>query len=165
MWVGIDAHWVPRVLQSNLPVHFQTPRGTWDARISVCWGYTKPIWYSHNGTAGNISLTVKWLQLNLAVYIERCRMISKLTWIQTPLILCGWVTHICASKLTIISSDNGLSPGWRQAIIWTNARISLIGPMRTNLSETPIEILQEIALENVVRKLAAILPRPRCVNS
>ena len=42
----------------------------------------------------------------------------------------GRVTHICLSKLTIIGSDNGLSPGRRQAIIWTNARISLIGPLR-----------------------------------
>ena len=30
---------------------------------------------------------------------------------------CGRVTHICVSKLTIIDSDNGLSPGRRQAII------------------------------------------------
>ena len=29
--------------------------------------------------------------------------------------------HICVDKLTIIGSDNGLSPGRRQAIIWTNA--------------------------------------------
>ena len=33
----------------------------------------------------------------------------------------GRVAHICVSKLTIIGSDNGLSPGRRQAIIWTNA--------------------------------------------
>ena len=32
----------------------------------------------------------------------------------------GRLTHICVSKLTIIGSDNGLSPGRRQAIIWTN---------------------------------------------
>ena len=38
----------------------------------------------------------------------------------------GRVTHICVSKLTIIGSDNGLSPGRRQAIIWTNAGILLI---------------------------------------
>ena len=31
----------------------------------------------------------------------------------------GRVTHICVGKLTIIASDNGLSPGRRQAIIWT----------------------------------------------
>ena len=41
----------------------------------------------------------------------------------------GRVTHICVSKLTIIGSDNGLAPGWHQAIIWTSAGILLIGPM------------------------------------
>ena len=46
----------------------------------------------------------------------------------------GRVTHICVSKLTIIGSDNGLSPGRRQAIIWTNAGIMLIGSLGTNLS-------------------------------
>ena len=33
----------------------------------------------------------------------------------------GRVTHICVSNLTIIASDNGLSPGGREAIILTNA--------------------------------------------
>ena len=47
----------------------------------------------------------------------------------------GRVTHICISKLTIMGSDNGLSPGRRQAIIWTNAIILLIGPLGTNFSE------------------------------
>ena len=45
------------------------------------------------------------------------------------------MTHICVSKVTIIGSDNGLSPGRRQAIIWTNAGILLIGILGTNLSE------------------------------
>ena len=53
----------------------------------------------------------------------------------------GRVTHICVSKLTIIGSDNGLSPDRRQAIIWTNAGILLIGPYGTNFSEILIEIL------------------------
>ena len=39
-----------------------------------------------------------------------------------------------------IGSDNGLSPGQRQAIIWTNAGIFLIGPLKTNFSEILIEI-------------------------
>ena len=52
----------------------------------------------------------------------------------------GQVTHICISILTIIGSDNGLSLGRRQAIIWTNAGIILIGPMGTNFSEILIEI-------------------------
>ena len=50
--------------------------------------------------------------------------------------------YICVSKLTIIGSDNGLSPDRRQAIIWTNAGLSLlIGPLGTNFSEILIEIL------------------------
>ena len=52
----------------------------------------------------------------------------------------GRVTHICVGKLTIIVADNGLSPGRRQAIIWNNAVILLIGPLGTNFSEIDIEI-------------------------
>ena len=52
----------------------------------------------------------------------------------------GGVTHTCASKLTIIGSDNGLSPGRRQAIIWSNAGILSIGPLGTNFSEIFINI-------------------------
>ena len=39
-------------------------------------------------------------------------------------------SHYC-----IIGSDNGLSPGRRQAIIWTNARILVIRTLGTNFSE------------------------------
>ena len=52
----------------------------------------------------------------------------------------GRVTLICVDNLTIIGSDNGLSPGRRQAIIWTNAWILLIGPLGTNFIEMLIEI-------------------------
>ena len=51
----------------------------------------------------------------------------------------GRVTHTCLSNL-INGSDNGLAPDWRQAIIWTNVRILLIGPLRTNFSEILIKI-------------------------
>ena len=47
----------------------------------------------------------------------------------------GWVMHICVSKLTIIGSDNGLAPDRRQAIIWINAGLLLIGSLGTNFSE------------------------------
>ena len=62
------------------------------------------------------------------------------TWSYWSLTHWGWVTHICIGKLTIIGSDNGLSPGRHQAIIWTNAGILLIGPLVTNFSEILIEI-------------------------
>ena len=47
---------------------------------------------------------------------------------------------MCVNKLTIIGSDNGLSPGRRQAIIWTNDGMLLIGPLRTNFTEILIGI-------------------------
>ena len=50
-------------------------------------------------------------------------------------------THICVSKLTIIASDNGLSPGRRQAIIRNNAGILSIRPLGTYFNEILIEIL------------------------
>ena len=48
--------------------------------------------------------------------------------------------HIYVSKLTNIGSDNGLSPGRRQAIISTKAGILLIGPLGTNFVEILIGI-------------------------
>ena len=50
------------------------------------------------------------------------------------------VTHLCVGNLIIIGSDNGLSLGRRQVIIWTNAGILLIGPSWTNFSEIVIKI-------------------------
>ena len=52
----------------------------------------------------------------------------------------GWVMHICVSKLPIIGSDNGLSPGRRQAIIWTSVGILLTRLLGTKFSEILIEI-------------------------
>ena len=49
---------------------------------------------------------------------------------------CSRVMHICISKLTIIGSHDGLSPGRCQAIIWTNDGILLIRALGTNFSET-----------------------------
>ena len=57
-----------------------------------------------------------------------------------PLTHWGRVTHTCVSKLTIIGSDNGLSPGRRQTIIWTNAGMLLIRTFGTNFSEILGEI-------------------------
>ena len=51
------------------------------------------------------------------------------------------MTHICVSDLTSIDSDYGLSPGQRQAIIRTNARILLVRPLGTNFSELLVESL------------------------
>ena len=66
----------------------------------------------------------------------------------------GRVTHICVGKLTIIGSDNGLSPERRQAIIWTNAGILLIGPLGRNFSEILIEI-QTFSLKKIRLKMSS----------
>ena len=58
------------------------------------------------------------------------------------------MTHICVRKLTIIGSNNGLSPGRRQAIIWTNAGM-LMGPLGAKFSEILVEILT-FSLKNAV---------------
>ena len=63
--------------------------------------------------------------------------------------------YICVGKLTIIGSDNGLSPERRQAIIWTNAVILLIGPLGTNFSEISIEI-QTFSLKQICLKMLSV---------
>ena len=74
---------------------------------------------------------------------------------------------------TIIGSDNGLSPDWCQAIIWTSAGISLIGPLgpweqisvkfKFEWNKFKI-IIQENEFENVVSKTADILSQPQCLK-
>ena len=53
----------------------------------------------------------------------------------------GRVMHIWVGKLYIIGSDNGLSPGRRQAIIWTKAGLLLTGSLGTNFNEILSKIL------------------------
>ena len=73
------------------------------------------------------------------------------------------MTHICVSKQTIIGSDNGLSPGQRQAIIWTNAGILLIGTLGTNFSEILIEI-RIFSFKKMGLKLSPAKWRPFCLG-
>ena len=73
----------------------------------------------------------------------------------------GRVTHICVSKLASIVSDNGLSPGRRQAIIWTNTGILLIGPLGTNFSDILIDILS-FSFKKMRLKVSSVKWRPFC---
>ena len=75
----------------------------------------------------------------------------------------GRVTHICVGNLTIIGSDNGLSPGRRQAIIWTNAGILLIGPCGTNFSEILIGI-QTFSFQKMQIKMSSAKWRLFCLG-
>ena len=73
------------------------------------------------------------------------------------------MTHICVSKLTIIGSDNGLSPGRRQAVIRTNAGILLIGPLGINLSKILIEIYS-FSFNKMHWKMSSGKCRPFCLG-
>ena len=64
---------------------------------------------------------------------------------------------------TTIGSDNGLSSVRRQAIIWTNAGILLIGPTGTNFSEILIEIYM-FSSKKMHLKMTAAKWRPFCLN-
>ena len=75
----------------------------------------------------------------------------------------GRVTHISVSKQTIIGSDNGLSPGRRQAIIWTNAGILFIGTLGTNFSEILIEI-RIFSFKKMGLKMSSAKWRPFCLG-
>ena len=75
----------------------------------------------------------------------------------------GRVTPICVGNLTIIGSDNGLSPGRRQAITWTNVGILLIGPLGTNFSEMLIEIFT-FSFKKIHLKMLSGKWRPFCLG-
>ena len=81
------------------------------------------------------------------------------------------MTHICISKLTIIGSYNGLSPGRRQAIIWTNVNQcwnivnwTLRNKHQWNLNWNSNIFTQENAFKSVVCETASILSQPQCVD-
>ena len=75
----------------------------------------------------------------------------------------GRVMHICVSKLTIIGSDYGLSPGQRQAIIWTDAGILLMRTLVTNFSEKLREI-HTFSFKKMHLKLSSAKWHPFCLD-
>ena len=100
---------------------------------------------------------MSWLWCQVMPCIICCDVISR------TLTHWGWVMHICIVKLTIIGSNNGLAPEWRQAIIWTNARILLIGPLGTNFSEILIGI-QTFTFNKMHLKMSSAKWHPFCLS-
>ena len=91
-----------------------------------CLGYTccQGIWRGIPVTMYHM------VQCNMMRMTDKCPLLTH--W--------GRATHIFVSETIIIGSDYGLSPGWRQAIIWTNVAIFLIGPLGTSLNEISLKI-------------------------
>ena len=90
----------------------------------------------------SIAMTVSdHITINYKYIISDDDILKSIAWeIKPALTHWGRATHICIVKLTIIGSDNGLSPWRHQAIIWSNAGILLIGLLSTNFSEFLIAI-------------------------
>ena len=110
----------------------------------------------------NIAPTDSWQYYQLALwrlYLSAHDKYAK-SW---PLTHWGRVTHICVSKLIIIGSDNGLPPGRRQAIIWTNAGILLIGSLGTNFSQILI-VIYTLSFKKIHLKVSSGKWRPFCLG-
>ena len=76
----------------------------------------------------------------------------------------GRVTHICVGNLAIIGSHNGLSPGRRQAITWTNVGILLIGPLGTNFSEKMLIKIHIFSFKKIHLKMSSGKWWPFCLG-
>ena len=127
---------------------------------SVCVNYEMPchiIWQMI--TDNQITYRYALQQLNLIPFVIGIFTLGHLT----PLTHWGRMTHICVGELTIIGSDNGLSPGRRQAIIWTNAGILLIEPLGTNFSEILIGI-KIFSFKKMRLKMASAKWHPFCLG-
>ena len=109
---------------------------------AITWTTDEQVLQHHMVSLGHTEFTPYYLTGNSSRYNNMLDNINH--W--------GWMTHICISKLKSIGSDNGLSPGRRQSIIWTNAGILLIGPSRTklqwNFNQNSCIFVQENAFEN-----------------
>ena len=79
-------------------------------------------------------------------------------------ILTHWVASIlCLRKLTIIGSDNDLSSGRRQAIIWTSVGILSIRPWVTYFNEILFGI-RKFSFKKMPLKISSAKWRPFCLS-
>ena len=106
-----------------------------------------------------------WGCFNTNQYLRSVFRLTKVSQNIYMIFLTHWgrVTHICVVKLTIIGPDNGLSPGRRQAIIWTNAGILSIGPLGTNFLEILIGI-QTFSFTKMHLKMSSAKWGPFCIG-
>ena len=96
--------------------------------------------------------------------VQWCKNCSQLEFIGEPLINSLRPSDAyMRQKLTIIGSDNGLSPERHQANIWTNAGILLIGTLGTNFCEILSEI-HTFSFKKMLLKTSSVKWRPFCLS-
>ena len=120
-------------------------------------------------------LNVDWWLIARWFCCKACFCISGGTWgmnEKLPLMVLCWhnypiishwgrVTHICIDKLTIIGSDNGLSPTWTAPShylnqCWNIVNWTLGNKIQLNFNWNSNIFIQENAYENVVCEMASI---------
>ena len=126
--------------------------------------YLNQWWLIIKWTLGKKFLWNVYLNANTFIFLKLLCVKFRLFYLSLN-VLTHWgrVTHICVSDLTSIGSDNGLSPGRRQAIIRTNAGILLIRPLGTNFSEFLVEILI-FSFKKMRLKVSSAKWRPFCLS-
>ena len=161
------------------------PHCLWDLETKIQWNFNQnAMVYSREETVENviceIAVILSWPQYNkeliFYMYWQRrnwCNFKQYFVYITSSDIklkynvmvlieknpyLTKWC--ICASvDYTIISSDNGLSSIWRQAIIWTNDDILSIRPYGTHVNEVLVEI-RSFSFKKTHLKVASAKWRP-----
>ena len=181
----------PRRIPTDSQRGSAPPPPPWDRNRPCAVKWTLFIWTTHpSGALLNWSLTI-WVELivqqkfafdvseepmvryfehgqsnpTYSIQYAKKKLVLRKKPVSSILSLTHWgrVTHICVGKLTIIGSDNGLSPGRRQAIIWTNAGILLIEPFGTNFSEIFIKI-HTFSYKKMQLKTSSAKRRPFCLG-
>ena len=138
-------------------------RVTRGQHLHPCWLIiiSEVLWHSPEGNftwnAENICpwymcISLKIAKLRLRPHLSGANELTR--W--------GRVTHKCVSKIVITGSDNGLLRDRRQAIIWTDAEILLIGPL-INFSEILIEI-NIFSFKKIHLKMLSVKWRPFCLS-
>ena len=153
-YITVTSQWVPWRLTAPASRLFsqQFVQEHIKENVSCCW----PLWGESNGH--------RWIPLIKGKLCGKCFPLTTSSWrtdfkMTHGLTHWGRVTHICVGNLTIIGSDNGLSPGRRQAITWNNVEI-LLG---TNLSEMLIEI-HTFSFKKIHLKMSSGKWRPFCLG-
>ena len=132
------------------------PEGQIDKKLISVWVMA----WCHRGNKPLPDDYIDWY-----MYVSTC-LNNSIKWmgiILTHWAYWGWVMYMCIGKLTIIGSDNGLSPRRRQAIIWTDAGILLIQPSGTIFSEIVIKIYT-FSFKKMHLKMSSAKWRPFCLG-
>ena len=179
VWEGMINFWscfaefllFPWVVQQVSHISYQTSQGI-ELKLDGCIHYeTLQIWITFDQASVNscsslasdrasiFRISSNKLLRGLSSYLIKVFVVRLQAWLTHW----GRVTHICVSDLTSIGSDNGLSPGRRQAIIRTNAGKLLIRPFGTNFSEILIEIII-FSFKKMRLKVSSGKRRPCCLG-